>query len=72
MISRLLVFALTLDAYRLRAGASPIEKVLLFLADMRSVSIQEKKDEEVAFVTFKHGATTREESSKRASRRQKR
>merc|ERR1719199_2318656 len=57
MISRLLVFALTLDAsvdaYQLHAGASPIDKVLLFLADMRSVSIQEKKDEEVAFVTFK-------------------
>jgi chromosome segregation ATPase len=53
MIPRLLVFALTLDAYQLHAGASPIEKVLLFLADMRSVSLQEKADEEVAFVKFK-------------------
>jgi hypothetical protein len=59
MISRLLVFALTLNvnAYRLHAGASPIEKVLLFLADMKSVSIQEKKDEEVAFVTFQQWCT---------------
>jgi len=57
-------------AYELRAGVTPVQKVIKLLQDMQATSTQEKKDEEVAFASFKtwcdHTTKTKQESIAKA------
>jgi len=51
---RAFVFACTLAAtYELRAGVTPVQKVIQLMNEMHAKGVKEKQDEEVAFTTFK-------------------
>jgi hypothetical protein len=51
---RALVFACSLAAtFELRAGVTPVQKVIQLMKEMHAKGVTEKQDEEVAFTTFK-------------------
>jgi chromosome segregation ATPase len=51
---RAVLFACSLaNAYELRAGVTPVQKVIQLMTEMHAKGVQEKQDEEVAFTTFK-------------------
>jgi chromosome segregation ATPase len=51
---RAVLFACSLaNAYELRAGVTPVQKVIQLMNEMHAKGVQEKQDEEVAFTTFK-------------------
>jgi chromosome segregation ATPase len=51
---RAFFFACSLaSAYELRAGVTPVQKVIQLMNEMHAKGVQEKQDEEVAFTTFK-------------------
>jgi chromosome segregation ATPase len=51
---RAFVFACSLAAsYELRAGVTPVQKVIQLMNEMHAKGVKEKQDEEVAFTTFK-------------------
>jgi chromosome segregation ATPase len=50
---RALVLCLLAASYEMRAGVTPVQKVLQLMDDMLAKAETEKKDEEVAFTTFK-------------------
>jgi len=68
MIGLLVLFAA--QAYQLRAGVTPIQKVISLMNDMKAKGIKEKQDEEVAFTKFKQWCSDttrqRQESIKEA------
>jgi hypothetical protein len=69
MILRVVLLSLA-AAHELRAGVTPVQKVITLLQDMRSTSVTEKKDEEVAFTKFKgwcdHTTTEKQKRVKEA------
>ena len=64
------VLLCSVSAYELRAGVTPVQKVIELMNDMRAKGIKEKQDEEVAFTKFKmwcdNTVKSREKSIKEA------
>jgi len=67
------VLLCSVSAYELRAGVTPVQKVIELMNEMRAKGVKEKQDEEVAFTSFKtwcdNTARQREESIKEGEAR---
>jgi chromosome segregation ATPase len=65
------VLLCSVSAYELRAGVTPVQKVIELMSEMRAKGVKEKQDEEVAFTKFKmwcdNTATSRQKSIKEAN-----
>ena len=70
MIRAVLLACSLANAYELRAGVTPVQKVIQLMNEMHAKGVQEKQDEEVAFTTFKqwcdNTATNKQKAIKEA------
>jgi chromosome segregation ATPase len=70
MIRAVLLTCFLANAYELRAGVTPVQKVIQLMNEMHAKGVQEKQDEEVAFTTFKqwcdNTATNKQKAIKEA------